>query len=190
MFTFKKEYFFIIENIKDINLSNKKKGNKFNIIYRSKKKNENIKELEQFRRICKQKGINFFISNNLKLISLLKADGIYISAFNKDLSINRLKNLNLKIIGSAHNIRELKIKNLQGCKSVFFSRLFKTSYLSKPEYFGLIKFNLFKLKFNYDLVPLGGIRLSNLNKLKITNCKSFAILSEVKKKPAITSRLF
>ena len=66
-----------------------------------------------------QKGINFFISNNLKLISILKADGIYISAFNKDLSINRLKNLNLKIIDQ-HNIQELKIKNLQGCKSVFF----------------------------------------------------------------------
>ena len=190
MFAFKKEYFFIVENIKDINLSNKKKANKFSIVYRSKKKNENIKELKQFRRTCRQKGINFFISNNVKLTSILKADGIYISAFNKDLSINRLKKLNLKIIGSAHNIQELNVKTLQGCKTVFFSRLFKTSYTDKPEYFGVIRYNLFKLKFKHNLVPLGGIRLTNLNKLKITNCNSFAILSEVKKKPAIISRLF
>ena len=31
MFAFKKEYFFIVENIKDINLSNKKKANKLDI---------------------------------------------------------------------------------------------------------------------------------------------------------------
>ena len=56
---------------------------------------------------------------------------------------------------------------------------------------GVIKFNLLKLSRKEDLVPLGGIKLSNLNKLKTVNSKSFAMLSEVKKKPAkIFSRLF
>ncbi len=190
MFALKKEYFFIIENIKDINLSNKKKTSKINIVYRSKKGNENISELNLFRRICKQKRVNFFTANNLALASKLKADGIYISAFNKDLSIKKLRNSKFKIIGSAHNFKELNIKILQGCKKIFFSRLFKTSYASKPEFFGTVRYNLLKLKFKYDLVPLGGIRLANLNKLKIINCDSFAILSELKKKPAIISRLF
>ena len=190
MFALKKEYFFIIENIKDINLSNKKKTNKINIVYRCKKKSENMHKLSQFRRLCKEKKIDFYISNNLKLAFKLKADGIYISAFNKDLSINRLKSSKLKIIGSAHNFKELNIKILQGCKKILFSRLFKTSYTNKPDYFGVVRFNLFKITFKKNLIPLGGIRLKNLNKLKITKCDSFAILSEVKKKPAIISRLF
>ncbi len=191
MFAFKKEYFFIIENIKDINLSNKKKVNKFNIIYRNKKKNENIKELLKFRSICKAKRVNFFISNNLELASKLKADGIYVSAFNKNLNINRLRYFKYKLIGSAHNIKELNVKILQGCSKILFSRLFKTSYSNKLSYFGIIRYNLLKTNsFGDKLIPLGGIRLSNLNKLKTINCDSFAILSEIKKKPAIISRLF
>ncbi len=191
MFALKKKYFLIIESIKDINLSNIKKVNKFNIIYRYKKKNENIKDVLEFRKICREKRVNFFVSNNLKLSALLKADGIYISAFNKKLIFNRIKNFKYKIIGSAHNIKELNIKILQGCNEVLFSRLFKTSYFNKPGYFGVIRYNLMCSKFfNKKLIPLGGIRLSNLNKLKIINCNSFAVLSEVKKKPAIISRLF
>ena len=79
---------------------------------------------------------------------------------------------------------------MQGCDDILFSRIFKTSYVDKPDYFGLIKYNLLTLKFKNKIVPLGGIRLENLNKLKITKCDAFAILSEVKKKPAIISRLF
>ena len=40
MFICKKKYFIIIENIKDINLSNLKK-NKFSLIYRPKKISQN-----------------------------------------------------------------------------------------------------------------------------------------------------
>ena len=135
MFALKKEYFLIIESIKDINLSVKNKSNKINIIYRNKKKIENINELNIFRRICKQKRVKFFVSNNFKLASELKADGVYISAFNKDLSINRMKNSKLRIIGSAHNFKELNTKIMQGCKDILFSRIFKTSYADKPNYF-------------------------------------------------------
>ena len=69
MFALKKKYFLIIESTKDINLSNKKKVGKFNIIYKNKKENENIEDLHRFRRVCKEKRINFFVSNNIKLAS-------------------------------------------------------------------------------------------------------------------------
>jgi hypothetical protein len=56
---------------------------------------------------------------------------------------------------------------------------------------GVVKFNLFKQKRKESLIPLGGINLSNLNKLNIVKADYFAILSEVKKKPAkIFNRLF
>ena len=56
---------------------------------------------------------------------------------------------------------------------------------------GIIRFNLLKLSRKENLVPLGGIKLSNLNKLSLVKSNSFALLSEVKKKPAkIINRLF
>ena len=94
-------------------------------------------------------------------------------------------------MGSAHNLKELNIKVLQGCKYLIFSRLFVTNYKEKKGNLGIIKFNLFKLSRKENLVPLGGIKLTNLNKLSLVNSNSFALMSEIKKKPAkVFSRLF
>jgi len=188
---YKKKYFLLIESIKDIELSNIKLINKFIIIYRNKKKIDDFNDLLKFRRFCKAKKIDFYISNNFKLMTKLNADGLYISANNTNLKLSRFRNSNFKIIGSAHNIKELKLKALQGCSCFIFSRLFKTSYKNKEGFMGITKFNLFKLNRKEILVPLGGINLSNLNKLNMVRANAFAILSEVKKKPAkIFNRLF
>jgi len=191
MFSFKNKYFLIIESIKDIDLRNIKLINRYTIIYRNTHKIENIDKLVRFRRYCKSKKIDFYVSNDEKLTSDLKADGLYISAHNKNLRLAKLKKSNYKIIGSAHNIKELNIKMLQGCSSIIFSRLFKVSDPLKKGFLGVIKFNLFKLSRKENLVPLGGINLSNLTKLKMVKSNSFALLSEIKKKPAkLFNRLF
>jgi len=187
---FKNKYFLIIQSIKDIDLRKIKIANKFSIIYRNINKLENINKLLKFRKLCKIKRINFFVANNAHLAIILMSDGIYISAKNSDLRLTKLKKLNFKLIGSAHNIRELNTKVLQGCTDIFFSRLFKTSYKFKKGFLGVVKFNLLNLSRKENLTPLGGIRLSNLNQLKLVSSSSFALMSEVKKKPAILSRLF
>ena len=181
----------MIQNIKDIDLSNIKLTNKFIIIYRNQNKIHNIYELLKFRQHCKAKKIDFYISNNFRLMVSVNADGLYISAHNSSLRLSRFKNSSYKIIGSAHNIKELNIKILQGCSQFIYSRLFKTSYENKKDFMGIVKFNLFKLSRRENLVPLGGINLSNLNKMKLVNSSSFALLSEIKKKPVkIINRLF
>tara|TARA_E500000178_G_C16995659_1_gene743050 strand:- start:229 stop:804 length:576 start_codon:yes stop_codon:yes gene_type:complete len=191
MFVLKNKYYFIIENTKDIDLSNIKICKKINIIYRKRKFTEKISNLLRFRRFCLSKRIKFYISNDLNLLKKIKADGLYISANNKNLSLNILKNANFDIIGSAHNYKEINIKKIQGCSTILFSRLFKTTYLNKKDFLGLVRFNFISLNQKLSLVPLGGIRLSNLNKLNIVKCNSFAVLSEIKKKPAnIINRLF
>ena len=191
MFAFKNKYYLIIESTKDIDLSTIKKVLKFNIIYRYQNIHENVERLLRFRSICKNKRINFFVSNNIKLAMFLKADGAYISAHNRDLRIAQFKNSKLKIIGSAHNLKELNLKILQGCSDILVSRLFKTSYTFKAGFLGVVKYNLLPQLKKGSLVPLGGIRLSNLNKLKTVKCNSIALLSEIKKKPTkIISRLF
>ena len=191
MYAFKKKYFLIIESIKDLNLRNIKKLNKFNIIYRNFKKSENIDDIKKFRKQCKLKQINFFIANNSRLAIAIKADGLYVSAFNKDLKTLHYKKNNFSIIGSAHSMKEIKLKILQGCNYILLSKLFRVDYDDKAPHLGIIKFNIFCNKISKNLVALGGIKIEKLNYLKHVNCKSIAILSELKKKPAnIVNRLF
>ena len=191
MVILKNKYFLIIENIKDISLENIKKRFKFNIIYRNNKKLEDLHRLRIFRKECKSKDIKFFVANDYNLSSKLKADGIYLSAFNKDLKYLNYMKSNFVIIGAAHNIKEINLKIKQGCKYILLSRLFKVSYKPEMNYLGINRFNFYASNIFKKIVALGGINTSNINKMKIVNCVSFALMTEIKKKPAkIFSRLF
>ena len=190
MFAFKKKYFLIIESIKDFELKNIKKNNKFIIIYRRNNKQiENIEDLKRFRKKCLLKGFKFVVANNIQLTILLKADGLYISAYNKSYKCLFLKRSKYLIIGSAHNTSEIQYKIKQGCKHILLSRLFKVNYDSDDSFLGIIKFNNF-VKVSKKIIPLGGINSSNLNTLKNIISEGFALMTEIKKKPAIASRLF
>ena len=190
MFTLKKKYYLIIESIKDISLENIKKRNKFVIIYRNNKILEKKDELLKFRKFCKLKSIDFFVANNLKLANQLFSDGIYLSSYNNSFKQLSQKKLRFHIIGSAHSNKEINMKIKQGCKIILFSKLFSVNYNKKTSFLGVVKFNNF-LKQNKNLIPLGGINLNNLNNLNMINCEGFALMSEVKKKPAnIINRLF
>ena len=189
MFIFKNKYFLIIESIKDINLKNIKIRNKFLIIYRNKRITDEIIDLLKFRRICKLKAIKFFVANNVKLAKALSSDGVYLSSYNKDLKSLIYKKMNFEIIGSAHNFKEITHKIKQGCSSILLSKLFFVNYDKKAKILGLIKFNTISM-FSKKLIPLGGINIKNINQLKHVAGQGLAILSEIKKKPAIISRLF
>ena len=189
MFILKKKYFFIIGSIKDIDLNNIKKYNKFSIIYRNKKTPEDLNSLLIFRKKCRLKNIKFYIANNTRLACLLKADGIYLSASNKSFKSLNLLSLQFDIIGSAHNINEINQKKKQKCTCIIFTKLFKVNYAPEEKFLGIIKFNNL-LKINRNIIPLGGITEFNLNKLNILKSDGFALMSEIKKKPTISSRLF
>ena len=80
------------------------------IIFRNYKENHNKDKIIQLRQFCKSNNKKIYLANNFKLAIKLNLDGVYIPSFNKSLMF---KNLNLKknfiILGSAHNIREIKI---------------------------------------------------------------------------------
>ena len=177
MFIIKNNYYLYIEKTNDIDLSRLKKNRKISIIFRDRDKQQSIKQLYKFRKQCKTERIKFYISNNIKLFKACKADGLYLSSYNKKRHLNK----NLNLIGSAHSFREINEKIKQGCNTIFLSRLFKTNYKNKKGYFDIIKFNLIKKKYNINILPLGGIKGSNLNKLNMINSKGLALLSEVKK---------
>ena len=92
----KKKYYLIIENIKDIDLKNIKKRNKFVIIYRNNKNLDEINNLLKFRKICRLKSVEFYIANNINLAIKLRSDGIYLSSHNKSFRSLLLKKSNFK----------------------------------------------------------------------------------------------
>ena len=190
MFIIKKKYFLILESIKDLELKKIKKRNKFYIIYRNNKQTECKYDLLKFRRLCKLKSIKFFVANDIKLAVALKADGVYISSYNNSLKFLVHKSSIFELIGSAHNLKEISVKIKQGCNLILLSKLFLVGYDKQAPYLGVVKFNNYLIK-NKNLIPLGGININKLNSLRSINCKGFALLSEIKKKPAkIINRLF
>jgi thiamine-phosphate pyrophosphorylase len=190
MFTKQKNYFLLIESTKDIDLKNIKIRNKFSIIYRNYKKIDTLNELLNFRRQCKLKAIKLYIANNNSLAVSLNSDGIYLSSFNKSFRCLNYKKANFDIIGSAHNFKEISLKLKQGCSFVLLSKLYTVDYKKDSPHLGVLKFNRF-FKITKKLIALGGIKEGNLNSLKNLFCEGFAILSEIKKKPAnIINRLF
>ena len=186
MFIIKNNYYFYIDNCGSINLNLIKIKKKVTIIYRNNGHTEDTEKINDFRKECNRKKYKFYIANNITLVKKYKADGLYLSSYNK--KYYHQKNLNL--IGSALNYKEIYEKQKQGCNTIILSRIFKTNYKNKESFIGTTKFNLITKKYKHKIVPLGGINSSNLLKLKLIFADGFGLLSEIKKKPAITSRLF
>ena len=174
-FNFNK-YYFISEY--DTNLINNQIKN-LNIIYRNYNQKINIKKIILLKNFCKKRGYKFFLSNNIKLAIKLNLDGVYLPSFNKDykhLSFNYKKNF--IFLGSAHTLKEVKIKEKQGITSIFISSIFKKN----KNYLGLNKFKLLENLTRKKIIALGGISNSNLKLLKLTNVSGFSGISYFKKK--------
>ena len=153
---------------------------KIAIIYRDYSKIYNEKEILKIKKICKEKGRKLYLSNNLKLAVKLDLDGIYLPSFNKKLNILPIYNKKkFIIIGSAHSVREIKIKEIQGVEMIFLAPLFKTK--KDNNFLSPIKFNYLASKTSKKVIALGGITSKNLNKLKIVKAFGFAGISYFEK---------
>ena len=114
------------------------------------------------------------MSNNIKLAIKLNLDGVYIPSFNKQIKhLSFTYKKKFLIIGSAHNNKEIKIKELQKVKVIFLSSLFKHN----KNYLGVNKFKLLSNLTKRNVVALGGISNKNKKKLKLLNCFGFAGIS-------------
>ena len=166
------KYYFI--NKFDTNNINKQDKQTI-IIYRnysSKIQDENL--ILNIKKYCNKKSIKFYLSNDVKLAIKLNLDGVYIPAFNssfKHLAYSYKKNFN--IVGSAHNLREIRQKEKQKVNKIFLSSLFKEN----KNFLGINKFKLLSKLTNINIVVLGGISKTNKKKLSILKQSDFAGIS-------------
>ena len=95
----------------------------------------------------------------------LNLDGAYIPSFNKDLSVNSYSlKKNFLLLGSAHNLKEIRLKEQQNIDFIFLSPLFTSKKNKKC--LGIYKFLRLKNLTRKKMICLGGINSRNL---KMTN---------------------
>tara|TARA_B100000676_G_C17417518_1_gene502887 strand:- start:23 stop:541 length:519 start_codon:yes stop_codon:yes gene_type:complete len=145
------------------------------IIYRNySSKIENEEIILDIKKYCRKKKIKFYLSNNIKLAIKLNLDGVYIPSFNKNtnhLAYSYKKNFS--IIGSAHNLKEIRIKEKQKVDKIFISSLFKKNM----NFLGINKYKLLTNLTKKNVVALGGISKDNIKKLKFLKSSNFAGIS-------------
>ena len=130
--------YYFINNFETNNID--KQDKQTVIIYRnysSKKPNEEI--ILKIKKYCQKKRINFYLSNNIKLAIKLNLDGAYIPSFNKNtnhLAYSLKKNFN--IVGSAHNLKEIRTKENQNVNKIFLSSLFRKN----KNFLGIYRFKI------------------------------------------------
>ena len=139
-----------------------KQDKKTIIIFRNYNQQIDEELILKIKNYCKKKGNKFLISNNIKLALKLNLDGVYIPSFNKDkkhLSYSFKKKI--IILGSAHNVYEIRTKELQKVESVFLSSIFKQN----KNYLGINKFRSLSLLTKKPIIALGGLSNNNLKAL-------------------------
>ena len=149
----------------------KKLDKNISIIYRNYKSSHDLNLIIKIRDFCKKQSRNFYLANNVKLALKCNLNGAYIPSFNKD-----LKHLNYKIkpdfsiIGSAHNLKEIRIKEAQNVSKIFISSIFKF----EKNYLGFYKFKNLSKNTKKKVIALGGINKNNFKKISLLNIDGFA----------------
>ena len=167
-----KKYYFI-NKFDTNNIDNQDKQT--TIIYRNYSTKIPDQELIlKIKKYCKKKSIKFYISNNIKLAIKLGLDGVYLPSFNNNMNhLSYYYKKKFEIIGSAHNLKEIRIKELQKVNKIFISSLFKKN----KNYLGIYKFKKLLNLTKKKVVALGGISKNNIKLLKILDTKYFAGIS-------------
>ena len=175
------KYYYFIDRFNKEHIKNLDKN--IAIIFRKYCKKLDINEIIRIKKFCKLSSRKFLLSNNIKLAIKLDLDGVYLPSFNQNIKINIFsKKTKFLVVGSAHNLKEIKIKEKQNVDAIFLSSLFK----KKKSYLGLQRFRILKSKTLINIIALGGVNKNNLKKLNLLNIYGFAAISffnKTKKRP-------
>mgnify|MGYP001448131664 FL=1 len=161
-----------------INKFDKNNINKLNkniaLIYRNYNKKLDKNLIIKINKYCKLNKRKFFLSNNIRLALQLKLDGAYLPSFNNDLKhLNYPIKKNFIIMGSAHNYKEIRKKELQKVDIIFIGSIFN----KKKTYLGLNKFIALTKLTKKKIIALGGINRKNLKKLNLLSIYGYAGIS-------------
>ena len=172
--------FYFINSFKKNNID--KLDNNTGVIYRNYNKKLNFREIINIKKYCSKKKIKFYLSNDYKVALKLGLDGAYIPSFNKSFRhLNYYTKSSFITIGSAHSIKELRLKEKQKVELIFISSIFKKN----KNFLGIYKFIKLKKLTRKKVIALGGISKTNKKKFRLLRVDGISGISffEQKKGP-------
>lgn len=150
------------------------------IIYRNYSIQYKESEIKQIKNFCKKNNRKIYLANNIKLALKLNLDGVYIPAFNKELTIRVFSNKkNFMVLGSAHNLNEIRLKEKQGVGAIFLSPIFKS--IKSNKFLEIYRFKKLTDLTNKKIIALGGISKNNQKRALKLPVHGFAGISYFKK---------
>jgi len=172
--------FYFINSFKKNNID--KLDNNTGVIYRNYNNKLNFGEIINIKKYCLKKKIKFYLSNNYKIAIKLGLDGAYIPSFNKNFRhLNYYTKPSFITLGSAHNIKELRLKEIQKVELIFISSIFKKN----KNFLGIYKFIKLRELTKRKVIALGGISKRNKKKFRLLRVDGISGISyfEQKKGP-------
>tara|TARA_B000000475_G_C15753534_1_gene348013 strand:- start:22 stop:594 length:573 start_codon:yes stop_codon:yes gene_type:complete len=172
-------FYHFIDNLNINNILHLNK--KVALIYRNYQANYNTEDLIKFRNFCKISKRTFLLANKINLAFNLKLDGVYLPSFNKKMILKKYTSpKKFIIIGSAHNLKEIRVKEKQNVMQIFLSPLFKDTKFNKQ--LGIIKFNNLRKNTQKPVIALGGIKADKIRLLTKMKINGFAAINFFKTK--------
>ena len=164
--------FYFINSFKKNNID--KLDNNTGVIYRNYNNKLNFGEIINIKKYCSKKKIKFYLSNNYRIAIKLGLDGAYIPSFNKNFRhLNYYTKPSFITLGSAHNMKELRLKEIQKVKLIFISSIFKKN----KNFLGIYKFIKLRKLTKREVIALGGISKVNKKKLRLLRVNGFGGIS-------------
>ena len=129
-----------------------------------------------------EKKIKFYLSNDYKVALKLGLDGAYIPSFKKGFRhLSYYTKSSFITLGSAHSIKELRLKEKQKVELIFISSIFKKN----KNFLGIYNFIKLKKLTRKKVIALGGISKTNKKKFRLLSVDGISGISffEQKKGP-------
>jgi thiamine-phosphate pyrophosphorylase len=151
---------------------------KAGIIFRHYKLRNRLRLAQKIKQICKDRDLTFIISKDVKLASILNADGLHLPeylAVTPNFRFRAWKNKPNKILTAAAHSRQaiMRIKNL-GFDASLVSPVFETKSHQSARYLGAVGFQTLISSSSTPAFALGGLNNKTAKLLKNTNAIGIA----------------
>ena len=104
----------------------------------------------------------------------------YLPSFNRKYYNKSGLKKNFTLLGSAHSLKQIRLKEQQGVETYFFIPTFSNQKIKKI-FWGLINLTYCPSQTSKKVIALGGINANNINKLNLIKSYGFASISLIKK---------
>ena len=140
-----------------------------------------IEVAKKIAELCRKHNVLFIVNDRVDVVMASGADGVHLGK--EDIPVKDARKLlgSRKIIGgTAHSLKEAKLREKEGADYVGFGHIYPTKSKYKPEKAKGTKLLAEVVKrVKIPVIAIGGISLNNIDDVKDTNVHGIAVIGSV-----------